>query len=166
MATFTAIRNAKQTAGTLAGVLRYITQDEKTRLNGISLIMGSNCVAQSAYTEMLTTKQRFKKTDGQQFFHFVQSFSPDEKVTPQEVNAIGIELAQREFPGYEAVVATHIDVDHIHNHIVVNSVSFETGKKLHQNTSNLMKHRQANDEICAAHGLSVLPSPQEKNLRA
>lgn len=162
MATFTAIRNAKQTTGTLAGVLRYITQDEKTHLNGISLIMGSNCVAQSAYTEMLTTKQQFKKTNGQQFFHFVQSFSPDEKVTPQEVNAIGVELAQRAFPGYEAVIATHIDADHIHNHIVVNSVSFETGKKLHQNTADLMKHRQANDEICAAHGLSVLPPQQEK----
>lgn len=162
MATFTAIRNAKQTAGTLAGVLRYITQDEKTRLDDLWLITGSNCVAQSAYTEMLTTKQHFKKTDGQQFFHFVQSFSPDEKVTPQEVNAIGVELAQREFPGYEAVIATHIDADHIHNHIVVNSVSFETGKKLHQNTADLMKHRQVNDEICAAHGLSVLPSSQEK----
>ena len=147
MATFTAIRNAKQTAGTLAGVLRYIMQDEKTSLDGISLVMGNNCLAQSAYTEMQTTKQRFKKTDGQQFFHFVQSFSPSEKVTPQEVNAIGLELAQREFPGYEAVVATHIDTDHLHNHIVVNSVSFETGKKLHQNTADLMKHRQANDEI-------------------
>ena len=92
----------------------------------------------------------------------MQSFSPSEKVTPQEVNAIGLELAQREFPGYEAVVATHIDTDHLHNHIVVNSVSFETGKKLHQNTADLMKHRQANDEICAAHGLSVLPPQQEK----
>lgn len=162
MATFTAIRNAKQTAGTLAGVLRYITQDEKTRIDDLWLVTGSNCVAQSAYTEMLTTKQHFKKTDGQQFFHFVQSFSPDEKVTPQEVNAIGVELAQREFPGYEAVVATHIDADHIHNHIVVNSVSFETGKKLHQNTADLMKHRQTNDEICSAHGLSILPEKQEK----
>ena len=162
MATFTAIRNAKQTAGTLAGVLRYITQDEKTRLNDMWLVTGNNCVAQVVYTEMITTKQHFKKTDGQQFFHFVQSFSPDEKVTPQEVNAIGIELAQREFPGYEAVVATHIDADHLHNHIVVNSVSFETGKKLHQNTADLMNHRQANDDICAAHGLSVLPFPQEK----
>ena len=61
MATFTAIRNAKQTAGTLAGVLRYITQDEKTRIDDLWLVTGSNCVAQSAYTEMLTTKQHFKK---------------------------------------------------------------------------------------------------------
>lgn len=93
MATFTAIRNVKQTVGTLAGILRYITQDEKTQLNDVWLVTGNNCVAQSAYTEMMTTKQHFNKTDGQQFFHFVQSFSPDEKVTPQEVNTIGIELA-------------------------------------------------------------------------
>ena len=67
-----------------------------------------DCVPQSAYTEMLTTKQRFRKMDGRQFYHFVQSFAEDDPITPAEANAIGLELAQREFPGFEVVIATHV----------------------------------------------------------
>ncbi len=110
---------------------------------------------------MLTTKQRFRKTDGRQFYHFVQSLSERDGLTPQETNAIGLEFAQREFPGYEVVVATHLDTNHIHNHLVVNSVSCENGRKLHQNRDTLLAHRQINDEICIAHGLSVLDSPEK-----
>ena len=161
MATFTAVRNAKQTAGTLAGVLKYVSQDEKTRIGDTWLTVGHNCVAQSSYKEMMTTKQQFRKTDGRQFYHFVQSFPADDTLTPQQVNAIGRELVQREFPGYEAVVATHIDTGYLHNHIVVNSVSFETGCKLHQNADDLKRHRQVNDEICLAHGLKILEPPEK-----
>jgi hypothetical protein len=72
-------------------------------------------------------------------------------------------LAQREFPDFEVVVATHLDTNHIHNHLVVNSVSCETGRKLYQSADDLLKHRQANDEICAAHGLSVLEQPEKRS---
>ena len=108
MATFTAIRNKKQTAGAMLGVLTYVTQAGKTMLDGVWLVTGSNCVPQASYLEMMTTKQRFKKTDGRQFYHFVQSFSETDDLTPQEVNAIGLELARRVFPGYEVVIATHM----------------------------------------------------------
>ena len=163
MATFTAIKNKKQTAGVLEGVLKYVQQEKKTRAGGPQFISGHNCVPQSACIEMMTTKQRFKKTDGRQFYHFVQSFSADDDLTPQEANAIGLELAQREFPDFEVVVATHLDTNHIHNHLVVNSVSCETGRKLHQSADDLLKHRQANDIICAAHGLSVLEQPEKRS---
>ena len=83
MATFTAIRNKKQTAGAMLGVLSYVVQDKKTILDGAWLVTGSNCVPRSSYLEMMTTKQRFKKTDGRQFYHFVQSFSEDDDLTPQ-----------------------------------------------------------------------------------
>ena len=152
MATFTAIKNKKQTAGVLGDVLKYVQQEKKTCAGGFQFVTGHNCVPQSAYIEMMTTKQRFKKTDGRQFYHFVQSFAETDDLTPQEANAIGLELAQREFPGFEVVVATHLDTNHIHNHLVVNSVNCETGRKLHQSADDLLKHRQANDEICAAHG--------------
>ena len=161
MATFTAIRNKKQTAGAMLGVLSYVVQDKKTMLDSAWLVTGSNCVPRSSYLEMMTTKQRFKKTDGRQFYHFVQSFSENDDLTPQEVNAIGLELAQRAFPGYEVVIATHIDTNHLHNHLVVNSVSCENGKKLHQNRDTLLTHRQLNDEICIAHGLCVLEEPEK-----
>ena len=163
MATFTAIKNKKQTAGVLGGVLKYVQQEKKTRAGGLRFITGHNCVPQSAYIEMMTTKRRFKKMDGRRFYHFVQSFAETDVLTPQEANAIGLELAQREFPDFEVVVATHLDTSHIHNHLVVNSVNCETGRKLHQSTNDLLKHRQANDEICAAHGLSVLEQPEKRS---
>ena len=160
MATFTAIKNKTQTAGVLGGVLKYVQQEKKTCAGGLRFITGHNCVPQSAYTEMMTTKQRFKKTDGRQFYHFVQSFAETDALTPQEANAIGLELAQRAFPGYEVVIATHVDTNHLHNHLVVNSVSCENGRKLHQNRDTLLAHRKLNDEICMAHGLRVLEEPE------
>ncbi len=161
MATFTAIRNKKQTAGAMLGVLSYVVQAKKTVQDGTCLITGSNCVPQASYLEMMTTKQRFQKTDGRQFYHFVQSFSEDDNLTPQEANVIGLELAQRAFPGYEVVIATHIDTNHLHNHFVVNSVSCENGRKLHQNRDTLLAHRKLNDEICMAYGLRVLEEPEK-----
>ena len=109
----------------------------------------------------MTTKQRFRKTDGRQFYHFVQSFSENDDLTPQEANAIGMELAQKAFPGYEVVIATHVDTNHLHNHLVVNSVSCENGGKLHQNRDTLLAHRKLNDEICMTHGLRVLEEPEK-----
>lgn len=156
MATFIAIRNRKQTAGAMQGVLKYVAQDCKTRLGDLEFVTGHNCVPQCAFTEMMTTKKRFRKTDGRQFYHFVQSFPDEDDLTPQEVNAIGLEFAAREFPDFEVVVATHLDTGHLYNHLVVNSVSCADGKKLHQNTADLQAHRDVNDEICLKHGLSVL----------
>ena len=123
---------------------------------------GWNCIAQSAYTEMQLTKEQFHKTDGRQYYHFVQSFGEQDGLTPQELHAIGLELAQREFPDFEVIVATHVDTVHLHNHLVVNSVSFQDGRKLHQSAADLQAHRLASDEICAAHGLEILPPPQRR----
>lgn len=162
MATFLAIRNKRQTLGALRAVLSYALQEKKIEQDGLLYASSHNCVLSSAYAEMLTTKERFHKTDGRQFYHFVQSFSEDDGLTPQQVNTIGLEFAAREFPGFEVVVATHVDTGHLHNHLVVNSVSCVNGKKLHQNTEDLMAHRQANDEICLAHGLEILPPVKRK----
>lgn len=85
----------------------------------------------------------------------------DDDLTPQEANAIGLELAQRAFPGYEVVIVTHVDTSHLHNHLVVNSVSCESGRKLHQNRETLLAHRQLNDEICKAYGLRILETPEK-----
>ena len=88
----------------------------------------------------------------------MQSFPEDTNLTPQEVHQIGLELAARQFPDYEVLVATHCDTDNLHNHLLVNSVSFKSGKKLHQNHDDLVQHRKVNDEICLAHGQPVLES--------
>ena len=143
-------------------MLRYVQQEEKTLWEGQQLVTGWNCTAPSAYTEMQFTKERFRKTDGRQYFHFVQSFGEQDGLTPQELHAMGLELAQREFPDFEVLVATHVDTAHPHNHLVVNSVSFQDGRKLHQSAADLQAHRLASDEICIAHGLEILPPPQRR----
>ena len=162
MATFTAIKNRGGGRGALAGVLWYTQQKEKTLWEGQRLVSGWNCIAQSALSEMQLTKEWFRKTDGRQYYHFVQSFAETDDLTPQEALAIGLELAQREFPDFEVLVATHIDTDILHSHLIVNSVSFRDGRKLHQSAADLQAHRVVNDEICAAHHLSILPPPQKQ----
>ena len=161
MATFTAIKNRGGGRGALGGVLRYVQQEEKTTWEGRRLVSGWNCTAQSVCSEMQLTKERFQKKDGRQYYHFVQSFEKQDDLSPQEVHAMGLELAQREFPNFEVLVATHVDTEHFHNHLIVNSVSFRDGRKLHQSATDLQAHRMANDEICVVHGLEVLPPPQK-----
>lgn len=156
MAVFSAVKYGKQTACAMRRVIDYVEQERKTIWEGRQLITGLNCVAQCAYDEMMLTKQHYQKADGILFYHFAQAFHPEEAVTPQEVHAIGLELAQRLFPGHEVVVATHVDADHLHNHFLVNSVNCETGRKLHQNAADLQRQRQTNDQLCMAHGLQVL----------
>ena len=162
MATFTAVKNRGGGRGALGGVLRYTQQDEKTLWEGQRLVTGWNCTAQSALSEMRLTKERYRKTDGRQYYHFVQSFAETDDLTPQEAHAIALELARREFPSFEVLVATHIDTDHLHSHLIVNSVSFQDGRKLHQSAADLQAHRLASDEICVAHGLDILPPPEKQ----
>ena len=162
MATFTAVKNRGGGRGALSGVLRYTQQDEKTLWKGQRLVTGWNCTTQSTLSEMQLTKERYRKTNGRQYYHFVQSFAETDDLTPQEAHAIALELVQQEFPNFEVLVATHIDTDHLHSHLIVNSVSFQDGKKLHQSAADLQAHRLASDEICAAHGLEILPPPQKQ----
>ena len=162
MATFTAIKNRGGGRGALGGVLRYTQQDEKTLWEGQRLVSGWNCIVQSVLSEMQLTKEQYRKIDGRQYYHFVQSFAETDDLTPQEAHTIALELAQREFPNFEVLVATHIDTDHLHSHLIVNSVSFWDGKKLHQSAADLQAHRMSNDEICATHGLEILPPPQKQ----
>ena len=162
MATFTAIKNRGGGRGALGGVLRYVQQEEKTTWEDRRLVSGWNCTAQSVCSEMQLTKERYRKTDGRQYYHFVQSFAETDDLTPQEAHAIALELVQREFPNFEVLVATHMDTNHLHSHLIVNSVSFQNGKKLHQSAADLQAHRLASDEICAAHGLEILPPPQKQ----
>ena len=161
VATFVAIRNVKQTRGAMLGAMQYVSQDKKTLWHGVSLLGGHNCVPQSSYIEFLTTKKRFHKTDGRQFYHFVQSFAEGDRLSPRLANAIGAELAEKGFPDFEVLVATHVDTGHLHNHLIVNSVSCIDGKKLHQNSQDLQHHRDVNDQICMKYHLSVLPKPQK-----
>lgn len=111
----------------------------------------------SAYAEMMKTKQKWGKADKVLGYHFIQSFSPGE-VTPEQAHTIGVEFARRCFgDSFEVVIGTHLDRDHLHSHIVVNSVSFVDGHKYHSSPESYYNNiRGVSDELCRENGLSVI----------
>jgi len=156
MATLTRVKVKHATCGRMLGALSYVLQAKKVTFDGIRVETGHNCTPQTSYVEMMATKQSFRKTDGVSFLHYVHSFSDKENITPWQANEIARELAEKLFPDNECVIATHNDTDNLHSHIIVNSVSYKDGKKLHMSPTSLQEQRQVNDEICRAHGFSVL----------
>jgi hypothetical protein len=144
-------------------MIDYIMNIEKTDEN---LIYGMNCNPQDAYQEMILTKHRFHKTDGRQYCHFIQSFSPKDNVTPELAHEIGQRLIQEfsQFDGFEIVMATHSNKSHIHNHFVLNSVNAETGLKWEQKARGLYLLKQKSNELCAEYSLSqILFGNKSKN---
>ena len=163
MATLNIIPETKQSPSAMRGVINYCLQEKKTfdMNSDRKLITGVNCIGQIAYTEFMTTKAVYHKEGGVNFYHFSQSFSPEEKITPIEAHEVAIEFVKKAWPGHEVLVCTHMDEPHLHSNIVVNSVNFENGTKLHLSPNSLKVLRDLNDEVCISHGFSVLP-PYEK----
>ena len=161
MATVNYIKEQKQSPSAMAGVIAYCSQELKTvDTEGRRYLSGVNCNGDTALQEFLLTKESWRKTSGTNFYQYVQSFSPEEGITHAQAHEIALEFAAKAWPGYEVLVATHCDADHPHSHFVINSVSFENGKKLRQNPKTLEQLRKLSDEICLAHGFSVLPPQQ------
>ena len=131
----------------------YKTFDKQTKRN---LIGGVNCDGANSFREFMATKKIYGKDNGFFFYHYAQSFSPKEKITPEQAHEIALEFAEKAWSGHEVLVTTHCDREHIHSHFVINSVGFESGKKLRQSPSTLKQLRKLSDEICIAHGFSVL----------
>lgn len=114
-----------------------------------------NCDEDNPYDDMEFTKERFRKKDGVLAYHGYQSFKEGE-VTPDIAHEIGVKFAEEMFKDYEVVVATHQNTNHIHNHFIINSVSFKSGKKYNNNLTNISKIRHISDLLCSEYGLSVL----------
>ena len=169
MAVIESIPEKNQTPSAQKGVLDYCMQPSKTfdEDEQLAYISGYNCIPEQANESFLATQKIFDhEPDGVRFYHFVQSFKIGEDISPQEANEIGMELAKI-FENREVIVATHIDKDHLHNHIVVCSYDLESGLKLHYNQFFLSDLRQKSDEICQAHGLNILKkyNPNVKSQR-
>lgn len=158
MATVTYIRESKQSISAMKGVIDYCCQDKKVydEISNQRLVIGINCDGENAFKEFMATKKSYGKTDGMNFYQYVQSFSPEENITPEQAHDVALEFAEKAWTGYEVLVATHCDAQHIHSHFVINSVSFENGKKLRQNPNTLNSLRALSDEICRHHNLSTL----------
>ncbi len=166
MATVNYIKEQKQTVSAMKGVMEYCAQDKKVRdpTTDRRLVSGINCNGEDAFTEFMATKHAYGQTQGFKFFHYDQSFHPEEKLSHAQAHEIALEFAAQAWPGHEVQVCTHCDTDKVHSHFVINAVSFETGKKLRQTPQTLKQLRQLSDGICMAHGLSTL-KPYENSGR-
>lgn len=113
--------------------------------------------ADSLAKQFYVVRKAFNKDSKILSHHYVQSFSPNEKITPELAHRIGVELAQKIAPGFQVIVSTHIDKDHIHNHFIINSVSMKTGRKWEGNKTTLEKNMQPeSDRICKSYGLTTI----------
>lgn len=140
----------------LYNVLEYANNDKKT--NKQLYVTGINCNPETAYDEMIGTKIAAGKTDGVQAYHAYQAFKPGE-VDVKDAHKLGVELAQLMWGNdFEVIVCTHTDKNHLHNHFVVNSISFKTHKRFVNLHSDYRRFMMLSDGLCYEHSLSVVNS--------
>lgn len=151
-----AIIEAISSKANIKRIINYVTQDKKTNAN---LITGKDCLAESSLEEMLYTKNLYHKNSGRQYIHIIQSFDPKDNLSTEQVHNAGIKLANT-FNGFQVLVATHIDKNHLHNHLIVNSVSFENGYKIQMSKKELQDLKDYSDKLCLEIGASIIPKKE------
>ena len=145
----------------LHNALNYTVDDLKTEEK--YYVSGINCKYENAFKRMSETKKEYDKTDGILGYHIIQSFAPGEG-TPESIHELGKEFARRAFGDrFEVVVATHLNTGCIHNHFVLNSVSFMDGKKYYDNNKSYARLREISDELCKEYELSVIVNPKKRS---
>ena len=132
-------------------IFNYVTRTEATEDN---LVDGVNCSPESALEEFRFVKKQFGKADGRMYYHIIQSFSDDDRLSPEEAHEIGLKLAEY-FPDYQVLVATHTNTKCLHNHLVLNSVKIKNGKKFHQSRNDMLKFKEYSNRLCDEYGLST-----------
>ena len=155
------ITDSEKTDSDLARKIDYALNLEKTSSEQFLYESVINLPdVSSAYERMQATKKRFSKTSGVLGYHIIQSFKPGE-ITADQCHELGRKLAGEMFgAGYEIVIGTHLNKEHLHNHIVVNSVSFTDGKKLRFNKQSYRELQEISDQLCRKCGLSVIENKQ------
>lgn len=146
----------------LADVIDYAANEDKTERH--FYVSGINCNTTCARRQFVTVKKQFDKEDGILAFHAYQSFATGE-VTPDTAHEIGMKLAEAMWGDrFQVIVATHLNTNCLHNHFVINSVSFRDGKKYHDCKETYQKLRDTSDRICREHGLSIVENPMSKGV--
>lgn len=158
---FVNYKRGTQSRAAMRGVMCYVMQEKKTAWEGAPLVSGINCQPQSVYDDFLNTKLLYHKDGGVMFYHMVQSFPKGAEVDPRQAHEAARRLAEY-FDGCEVLVCTHVDREHIHSHCVINSVNFDTGKKLHMAKEQLQELMRRNDMICQEMGLPVFDVPTQQ----
>ena len=158
---FVNYKRGTQSRAAMRGVMLYVMQEKKTTWEGAPLVSGINCQPQSAYDDFLNTKLLYHKDGGVMFYHMVQSFPKGAAVDPRQAHEAARRLAEY-FEGCEVLICTHVDREHVHSHCVINSVNFETGKKLHMAKEQIQELMRRNDAICQEMGLPVFDAPTQQ----
>ena len=158
---FVNYKRGTQSRAAMRGVMCYVMQEKKTAWEAEPLVSGINCQPQSVYDDFINTKLLYHKDGGVMFYHMVQSFPKGAAVDPRQAHEAARRLAEY-FDGCEVLVCTHVDREHIHSHCVINSVNFETGKKLHMAKEQLQELMRRNDMICQEMGLPVFDAPTQQ----
>jgi hypothetical protein len=140
-------KKGTQTRSCMKSVMRYVSQMSKTIWDGQQLVSGIGCQPETAFDEFLSTKLLHRKDGGVMFYHMVQSFPKGADIDPCAAHEAARRLAGY-FEGCEVLVCTHVDREHIHSHCIINSVNFETGKKVHIADKQIQALRVRNDQIC------------------
>ena len=148
----------------MKSVMRYVSKLSKTLWDGQQLVSGIGCQPETAFDEFLSTKLLHHKDGGVQFYHMVQSFPRGADVDPRAAHEAARLLAGY-FEGCEVLVCTHTDREHIHSHCIINSVNFETGKKVHMADEQIQALRVRNDEICEELGLPKFQRDEQRQSR-
>ena len=134
--------------------INYVLNGDKTQERVLTAHL--NCDPGRECRQMLDTKRAYGKEDGVMYYHIIQSFKPGE-ITPEQALEIATEFAKEHLPGYETVIGVHVDREHIHAHLVFNSVNADTGEKYHSNAQSYYQQiRATSDRLCREHGLSVI----------
>ena len=154
-------KKGTQTRGCMKSVMRYVSQVNKTLWNGQQLVSGIGCQPETAFDEFLSTKLLHHKDGGVMFYHMVQSFPKGADVDPRTAHEAARRLAEY-FEGCEVLVCTHVDREHIHSHCIINSVNFETGRKVHMADEQIQELRIRNDQICEELGLPKFQRDEQK----
>ena len=157
-------KKGTQTRGCMKSVMRYVSQLSKTLWDGQQLVSGIGCQPETAFDEFLSTKLLHHKDGGVMFYHMVQSFPKGANIDPRTAHEAARQLAGY-FEGCEVLVCTHVDREHIHSHCIINSVNFETGKKVHMADEQIQELRARNDQICEELGLPKFQRDKQKRSR-
>lgn len=158
---FVNYKRGTQSRSAMRGVMLYVMQEKKTTWESEPLVSGINCQPKSVYDDFLNTKLLYHKDGGVMFYHMVQSFPKGAAVDPRQAHGAARRLAEY-FDGCEVLICTHVDREHIHSHCVINSVNFETGKKLHMAKEQIQELMRRNDAICQEMGLPVFDAPTQQ----
>ena len=148
----------------MKSVMRYVSQPGKTFWDSQNLISGIGCQPETAFDEFLSTKLLHHKDGGVMFYHMVQSFPKGAAIDPRAAHEAARRLAGY-FEGCEVLVCTHVDREHVHSHCIINSVNFETGRKVHMADEQIQELRIRNDQICEELGLPKFQKDEQRQSR-